>query len=272
MLVDLHVHTTASDGLDNPRDVVCKAKKLNLKAIAITDHDTFGGLQEALQATETVNMEVVTGIELSAEYKGKEVHILGYLMDIMDKDLAYHLSFFKKSRVERVHKIVQKLQQLNLPICKDEVLSQAEYGIIGRPHIARVLINKGVVGSVGEAFDKYIGQDGMAFVPRVKYTPAKAIRLIRNAGGVAVIAHPGLAKLDNYIPRLVEEGLQGIEVYHPQHSQVDIDHYLYMARQYELLVTGGSDYHGPDARGHETLGTATVSYHVVKEIYNLAGS
>jgi hypothetical protein len=272
MSVDLHVHTTASDGADNPGEVVHKAKKINLRAIAITDHDTFGGLHEALMAAGDTGVEVLPGIELSAEYRGKEVHVLGYLMNVTDSNLARHLDFFKQSREERIMRIVHKLQKLNIPISMPEVLSQAGNGTVGRPHVARVLIKKGVVDSVGEAFEEYIGQGGCAFVPRVKYTPAKVVGLIRRAGGVAVLAHPGLARVDNCIPRLVDEGLQGIEVYHPQHSRIDIEHYLHVARRFRLLVTGGSDYHGRDARGNEALGTATVGYNVVEELYSLAGN
>lgn len=270
MSVDLHVHTTASDGSDSPREVVYKAKKLGLKAIAITDHDTFGGIDEALRAAGDIGMDVLSGIELSTEYEDKEVHILGYLMNIKDESLVSHLEFFRESRVERIKKIVHKLQELNFPLSMKEVLAQAGDGTIGRPHVARVLVQKGVVNSIGEAFDEYIGQGGAAFVPRTKYTPFKAVDLIRRAGGVAVLAHPGLANLDDYIPGLIEKGLQGIEVYHPQHDQADVEHYLNVAKRWDLLVTGGSDYHGRDARGHETLGTATVPYHVVEKMYRLA--
>lgn len=272
MSADLHVHTTASDGSTSPRDVVYKAKKLGLEAIAITDHDTFGGVEDALKAARDTGMEVITGIELSTEFENKEVHILGYLMDVNDKSLSSHLDFFKKSRVERIHKIVAKLQELNFPLSMEEVLEQAGNGTVGRPHVARVLVRKGVVNSIGEAFNEYIGHGGVAFVPRTKYTPVKAVNLIRQAGGVPVLAHPGLANLDNYIPELVKKGLQGIEVYHPQHDQADIKHYLRIASRWDLLVTGGSDYHGPDARGHEALGTATVPYAVVEKLYCLAQS
>lgn len=270
MFVDLHVHTTASDGSDSPKEVVYKAKKLGLKAIAITDHDTIGGIKEALQVSGETGVEVLSGIELSTEYQGMEVHVLGYLIDIRDDRLLTYLANSKESRSKRILKIVKKLQKLNFPISFEDVLAEAGDGSIGRPHVAKVLVRKGIVSSIGEAFDQYIGQGRVAFVPREKCTPVDAVNLIRGAGGVAVLAHPGLADIDQYIPYLVKEGLQGIEVYHPQHNQTDVKHYLNISRRWNLLATGGSDYHGKDARGHEALGTATVRYQVVGELYRLA--
>lgn len=279
MHVDLHVHTTASDGTDSPREVVYKAEKLNLRAIAITDHDTFYGLDDALKAAGDTGVELVSGIELSTEFQNQEVHILGYLADTRNENLTARLESFRKSRIKRINKIVTKLQALGFPLSMEEVLAQASHrayngtgkGTVGRPHVARVLVQKGIVNSVSQAFDRYIGKGKIAFVPRVKYDPLNAVDLIRQAGGVAVLAHPGLANIDDYIPELITGGLQGIEVYHPQHDWQDTRRYLRLASDYDLLATGGSDYHGPDAGGIESLGTITVDYSVVEEIHRLAG-
>lgn len=271
MYADLHIHTTASDGSDSPREVIYKAVKLGLKAIAITDHDTFGGIQDALHVSREVDLEVLAGIELSTEYQNREIHILGYLMDVEDKTFASHLVSFRKARCNRIGKIVKKLQELNLSLTLNDVYEKAGDGSIGRLHVARVLLGKGIVGSIKEAFDKYIGKGAVAYVPRLKCTPYQAVKLIRSAGGVAVLAHPALVDVEDYIPYLIEAGLQGLEVYHPQHKPFDIEHYLGLTRRFGLIATGGSDYHGGDTKGFEVFGKYTVNYSVVEELRKLAG-
>lgn len=270
MLVDLHVHTTASDGSDSPEEVVIMARKVGLKAIGVTDHDTIGGVAEAIRAGKRLGLEVIEGIELSTEYRGQEVHVLGYLMDLENGILLDHLTRSRKSRLDRIYKMIDKLKQLNLAISISDVLQEAAGDSLGRPHLARVLVRRGVVSSVGEAFEHYLGKGGLAFVPRKKSTPWQAVKIIRQAGGVAVLAHPGLAGIDDCIPSLVEAGLQGIEVYHPQHSKSDIERYKKIADRWALLVTGGSDYHGRGLKGIEALGNIIVSYEVVERLRKMA--
>lgn len=264
MPVDLHVHTNASDGTESPRQVVYRAGKVGLQAIAITDHDTLNGIIPALEAGRAVPLEVLPGIELSTEYMDEEVHLLGYLMDLNHGCFLAHLIHLRQDRKERAIKMVNKLRQMGIPITSEQVFSVAGGGAVGRPHVARVLIEMGFVQSIAQAFELYIGRGGPAYVSRFKYSPVQAVRMIRQAGGVPVLAHPGSGNSDALIPQLVDEGLQGLEVYYPGHSSQVVEHYLEFCRYYNLLFTGGSDYHGPEHKNHGSLGTVTVPYSVVQ--------
>jgi predicted metal-dependent phosphoesterase TrpH len=270
MLADLHVHTTASDGTDSPEEVVAKAAEAGLAALAVADHDTLGGVREAERAGARHGVEVLPAIELSTELGDREIHILGYLLDPDDKVLQGHLEFFRQSRRQRAAKMVEKLRRMGFDINYKNILEIAGDGSVGRPHIARALIDAGVVASLEEAFEKYIGSGRPAFEPRFKYSPLEAVRIIRNSGGIAVFAHPGMAGCDLLIPGLAEAGLQGLEVYHPAHNTAASDHYRRLCRQYNLLATGGSDYHGSSHREHKQLGSAVVDYQVVREMKNIA--
>lgn len=270
MLADLHVHTTASDGVHSPSTVVSMAAETGLAALAIADHDTLGGVGEAVEAGYRYGLEVLPAIELGAELGGREIHVLGYLVDLQDLEFSSQLDFFRRSRRQRVVKIVEKLRMLGFPITYERVLEIAGGGSVGRPHIARALVEAGAVKSRDEAFNLYLGNGKPAYEPRFKLSPPEAVRMIRRAGGVAVFAHPGLAGCDSFIPSLVQEGLQGLEVYHPGHDSAVSRHYLGICRQYGLLATGGSDYHGGEHRGHTFPGMVTVGYQVVNEIKKLA--
>lgn len=271
MTVDLHVHTTASDGQDTPQQVVALAREKGLRAVAITDHDTIAGIGPATFAGKLLGLEVVPGVELSTVCGNNEVHILGYLMNIGHPEFLEHLNTFKRARVDRAEKIVRRLQEINIDLSMDRVLALAGNGSVGRPHIARALVDMGVVTSVAGAFDELLGTGKPAFVPRFKLTPVQAVQLIANAGGVPVFAHPGLVKHDAMVAKLVEVGLRGLEVYHPDHSAAMSRHYLALCRQYGLLVTGGSDYHGSSMNNHSNLGQSTVAYEVVQEMKRLVG-
>ena len=264
--VDLHVHTNASDGTESPRQVVCRAREIGLQAIAITDHDTLEGIIPALEAGRAVSLEVLPGIELSTEYEDTEIHLLGYLMDLNHECFLAHLDGVRQDRKKRAVKMVSKLHQMGIPITSEQVFSVAGGGAVGRPHVARVLIEMGFVQSIAQAFERYIGSGGPAYVPRFKYSPLQAVRMIRSAGGVPVLAHPGLGSSDVLIPQLVDEGLQGLEVYYPGHSSRVIEHYLGFCHYYNLIFTGGSDYHGPEHKNHGSLGTVTVPYSVVQDL------
>ncbi len=255
---DLHVHTSKSDGFMDPFAVVKEALNRNIAALAITDHDTMGGLSSAEKAGKTYGIEVVPGIEFSADCNGKEIHILGYYCERESKELGQILLELKKSRLERMDRMIQKLKKLNLPIQLSDVQKTTKGEVLGRPHLALALCRKGYCKTTAEAFSRYIGSEAPAYVKRYKITTAEAIRLILNSGGIPVLAHPGLYNADGIIPALLRTGLMGIEVFHPDHRLTDIFRYQKIARKYNLLLTGGSDYHGAGVGSSPFLGYVTV--------------
>lgn len=270
MQADLHVHTTASDGTESPEEVVARAAAIGLGALGIADHDTLDGIQPAIDQGRSLGLEVLPAVELGTEYRGIEIHMLGYMIDINSRDLLDELAFFRQTRMERVTRMIGRLNRLGFSITLNRVLEIAGHGSVGRPHIARAMVESGLVESVEGAFERYIGEGRPGFEPRFKYTPAQAIRIIRLAGGVPVLAHPGLAEADYLIPALIPEGLQGIEVYHPSQTPQVSSHYLDLCRRCGLLATGGSDYHGPESKKQNRLGSVTVPYGVVDQIKSLA--
>jgi len=270
MPADLHVHTNASDGTETPQKVVQLAKKAGLEAIAITDHDTLDGLFEALRAGREATVEVIPGVELSTEYNDLDLHILGYFIDFNHQVFLQHLVVLREKRTERAFKIVKKLQHLGIPINFEQVQKTAGNSSLGRPHIARTLMYAGLVHTPAEAFERYIARGRPAYVPRFKYTPEKVVELILEAKGVPVMAHPGLAGCDELIPKLVEAGLKGIEVYYPKHTSQQVEHYLALCAKYDLLPTGGSDYHGFVHKEHSRLASVTVPYLVVQKLKEAA--
>lgn len=267
---DLHCHTTASDGLLSPTELVRLAAKLGLKGIGITDHDTMHGWIEAEEAGAEHQLRILKGLELSTSWKGKEVHILGYEVDKSSNDLIEKLSVFRKARETRMLKILDRFKDLGINISVDEVQQFAQGESIGRPHIAQVLIARGYVTDMQEGFDRYLGLGARAFVPRYKLTPEEGIRLIREAHGVAVLAHPGVHGLEAGIPTWVKAGLQGIEVLHSQHNLGDELRYLEIAKEYGLITTGGSDFHGEALKPGVNIGGWGVSLDVIQQIIDLA--
>ena len=246
--LDLHLHTTRSDGSLPPAAVVALAKKANVTALAITDHDTVDGIAEALAAGRELEIEVIPGIEISSRWEGLELHILGYFIDWHDPVLLDRLTRYRATRHDRNPQIIARLNELGLAVTYDEVRELARTESIGRPHIARVLIEKGYVSSAKEAFDRYLADGAAAYVPRSLPDPAEAIALIRGAGGVPVLAHPSWIDRGNGMVdlcrHLKETGLAGIEVHYSTHRPEQTNQYLNVARQLDLLVTGGSDFHG----------------------------
>lgn len=271
MPCDLHVHTSASDGTENPAEVVEKAGKAGLTALAVTDHDTIRGVAPALEAGREIGITVLPGVELAAEEEDGEVHLLGYLFDPHHPLLREELARLEKARLARVERMVEKIRALGIPLALERVLALAGEGTVGRPHVARALVEIGAVGSVAEAFARYLERHGPAYVPRLKMAPEEAVLLIRRAGGVAVLAHPGLSRCEELIPRLVSAGLQGLEVYHPEHTPQMVEHYRGLCRRYGLLATGGSDYHGAGHRRYSRLGEVTAPDEVVEKMLALAG-
>lgn len=270
MLADLHVHTTASDGTDSPEEVVMRAVAGGLGALAVADHDTLDGIPAAVEEGRRRGLEVLPAIELGTEINSQEIHLLGYLINLNSEALQAELANFRRARRERVTRMISRLNKLGFPVTLERVLEIAGYGSVGRPHIARALVETGRVYSMEEAFNLYIGEGRPGFVPRYKYTPVQGVRLIRNAGGVPVLAHPGLNKSDDFILSLIAEGLQGIEVYHPSHTPQSVGRYREFCLAHGLIATGGSDYHGKGSEKHNLLGACTVPYEVVEQLKGLA--
>jgi len=256
--VDLHTHTVASDGTLRPRELVAEAARRGVRILAVTDHDSTDGLAEAIEAARALPpLTIVPGIEINCDVEGAEIHVLGYGMDY---EAGWFQDFCRAQREERrarVHRTAERLADLGMPIDVERVFALVQEGSAGRPHVARVMLERGYVKTVREAFDKYLGAGKPAHVPRVKLGPEDAVRLLRRAGGVPVFAHPGLADRDALIPALVTAGLMGIECYYPEHSPAQRGAYLELCRRYRLIATGGSDFHGPQVRA-ATLGSPSV--------------
>ncbi|MFC4766385.1 PHP domain-containing protein [Effusibacillus consociatus] len=268
---DLHAHTTASDGTFTPGELVQHAKKRGLAGVAVTDHDSTDGIEEAMDAGNKLNVDVVPGVEINTEYEGKEVHVLGYYFDRSSKSLQDLFRILREQRVTRMDRILEKLHSLGIRIERDEVISEAAEGSIGRPHIARVLIKKGLAQDIREAFDKYLSRGAPAYVERFKLDPGDAIRLIREANGVPILAHPGLVGKDALIEELIPAGLLGIEAFHPDHSEDARHRYAKMAEELGIIATGGSDFHGSGAEHRGDLGTVSVDKSVVLKMKELSG-
>jgi len=264
--VDLHTHTTASDGTYTPRELVAEAASRGVRVLAITDHDSTEGLAEALEeAKRRLPLEIVPGIEINCDVEGAEIHVLGYLMDWQAPWFQDFCREQRRERRTRVHRMVEKLAALGMPLEADEVFAIVKEGSAGRPHVARVMVARGYVKTVREAFDKYLGSGKPGYVPRKKLTPEDAVRLIRKAGGVPVFAHPGLADRDALIPGLITAGLMGIECYYTEHSAGQRAAYLQLCKDHDLVATGGSDFHGPKVRA-ATLGSPTVPMSAVEAL------
>lgn len=265
--VDLHTHTTASDGTLAPRDLVRLAVRHGVRVLAVTDHDSTGGLDEALdEAARHPRLTVVPGIEINCDVERAEVHVLGYLVDWRAPWFQRFLEEQRTERVARVHRIAERLAELGLPVDPAEVFAVAGEGAPGRPHVAQVMVQRGYVRSVREAFDRYLRSDGPANVPRRRLTPAEAVAVVRRAGGVPVLAHPGLTGRDDLIPDLVRAGLMGIEVYYAEHSAAQTAGYREICRSLGLVATGGSDYHGPRSGRSNPPGTPAVPLSAWEEL------
>lgn len=276
--VDLHAHTTASDGKLTPEELVARAKAVGLRAVGIADHDTFGGVDAAIQAGKELGIEVIPAIELSCEADGHDLHLLGYYMDYHHPELLERLQYFRDIRERRAFLMVQKLNELGYPISWERVLEIAgDAQAIGRPHVAQALLEAGLVSSWQEAFDRLIGDGKPAYVPKAKMTPKEAIELVLAYGGVPVVAHPALNTTPDYVEQMIQWGLRGIEVYHTRHSPEDVEQYRSLAEKHGLLITGGSDFHGiseeiNDSDEHGELGDVRVPYAFVEALKEAAAT
>lgn len=269
MIADLHIHTTASDGRLSPLKIIQQATKAKLSYIAITDHDTVDGLLELAKLQESIppSLTVIPGIELSTDLPENEVHILGYHIDIFNRELGKQLAILIADRHNRTKRIIEKLNQLGYFITYERVLEIAHKATsIGRPHIAKALVEKNYCSSIGEVFATLLDKNGPAYVPHHKLTPKQVIEVIKNAGGVPILAHPGLVGNDDVVIEVIAAGIAGLEVYHPRHDEQQIEKYLLLANKHNLLVTGGSDFHAIPGRFPDKLGIFTIPATLVEKI------
>lgn len=262
---DLHIHSMYSDGTYTPEEIVDEAIRLGVSTISITDHDTTKGVDLAIRYGEKKNLIIIPGIEISSYQSPSEIHILGYFIDTRNASLQKILKQAHEDRRKRIHLIAEKLRSLNINIDPDEILALAGLGSPGRMHVAEALWKHNYCSTILEAFAKYISDSGPAYVPKKTLTPRQAIEIIREAKGVAVLAHPGLTQKDHLIEELVKYGLQGIEIYYPSHSSQDIKKYSKLAEKYNLAATGGSDFHG-ERKIDTPIAKVTIPGDLVKKL------
>lgn len=251
-LVDLHTHSTASDGSRAPADVVRTARSIGLSALALTDHDTIAGLAEAAEVGDAEGVRIVPGVELSAVEGNDETHLLGlHLRDTMVLEAG--LDELRAMRRTRGERIVRRLNELGVRVCFEDVLAEAAGGALGRPHIARALVSEGWATDLRDAFDRYLGNGRPAYVPKERLAVSEAIAMIHAAGGLAILAHPGQSGTRKRIESLVASGLDGVEVRHPSHSSEDAARLGALVDHFGLVPSGGSDWHGL-TEGNRVLG------------------
>ncbi len=258
MAVDLHIHSTMSDGTLTPDQIVRVAQQKNLTAIAITDHDALAGVAPAIQAAEGSTLQVLPAVEISTEYHSAEVHILGYFIDTQAPNLLEKLKKIRAARRDRARRIAQKLTDLGLAITYEQIAAEAGEGSIGRPHVAATLVKAGYVQTSQEAFSRYLIPGRPAYVPRYRLKPSAAIQEIIQAGGLAVLAHPGIDNAQQYVDELMQYGLGGLEAYHTNHSPARTRQFLQLAQRLGLLITGGTDSHGPGGTMPVEIGSVAV--------------
>jgi hypothetical protein len=262
---DLHVHTSCSDGTYTPAQLVKEGISRGVSALAIVDHDTISALDEAIILARGTDLEIIPGIELTAQHENQEIHLLGYFLDYRNQELLEKLKLVQLNRVQRVYKIIKNLGELGLKLNPETVFGISGCATVGRMHIARALVKDGLVGSTAEAFGKYIGDKSPAYVLGFRLSVPEAIKLIQSSGGVAVLAHPYLLHNDALITEFTGYGLEGIEVYYPEHSQSMVNFYSDLAKKLNLLVTGGTDFHG-SAKPQIKLGMIKIPLELVEKL------
>jgi 3',5'-nucleoside bisphosphate phosphatase len=260
---DLHLHTNFSDGTFTPEELAAQAKRHNLRAIALTDHDTMEGCARTAAACKEGGVEFIPATELTAEQDGIELHLLGYFLDSDNERLKEQLTKFQEVRQNRIHEITERLRGLGVQLEAESVFRLANCRAPGRPHVARAMVKEGYVGSLDEAFERFLKKGKPAWAPKFKMSASEAIELIHQAGGLAVLAHPGLSRADETIPALIRSGLDGLECFHTKHSTYMTEHYLEVAEKHDLAVTGGSDCHGM-SKGKPLIGSLKVPYQYVE--------
>ena len=267
---DLHIHSTHSDGTLSPEQIIRLAMEMGLAAVSVTDHDNVAGVKEAMTFEKEYGVEVIAGVELSAIEDSSDIHMLGYFVDVESVCLTQHLNLFRDARRVRAEKMVAKLNSLGLGLSIEAVLAKAGPAAVGRPHVAEALVDEGFISSYEEAFRKYIGFGGPAYEGKYVISPARAIELVHDAGGLAVIAHPGVYLKEETIRKILDAGVDGIETVHPKHSPETTLRFRTLVNALGLLETGGSDYHG-DNRGTTPFADGTVPYRWVELLRERAG-
>lgn len=255
---DLHIHSTASDGKAEPADLIQLACQQGLSTVALTDHDTIAGYEEARRTGEELGIRVLSGVEITTDFEGRECHMLAYCFDVDDVSFNKLLKSHKKARVDRARWIIGELSKQGLELDIDEVRAEAGFGNVGRPHIASILIKKGYVGTAREAFMRYLSDQQLGPIHNEYRDCRSVIQEIKKAGGAAILAHPGLLYSEHDLHKFIEAGIDGIEYVHPSHNFELQDQYRHLAEKEMLLMTGGSDYHGP-ADDTTRLGVITIS-------------
>lgn len=265
MFADLHLHTNFSDGTYTPEELAAHGKRHGLAAMALTDHDTVEGCARMAAACEAAGIEFIPATELTAELDGHELHLIGYFVETTHTRLLAELAKFQNVRQNRIREMVTRLNEVNIPLEAGAVFKLANCRSPGRPHVARALVQAGLCASLDEAFERFLKRHRPAWVPKFKMSALNAVDLIHAAGGLAVMAHPGLNRTDEIIPALVESGLDGLECIHTKHSTATVEHYLQIAERHKLLVTGGSDCHGM-SKGKPLIGTVKLPYRHVEAL------
>ncbi len=262
---DLHTHTTASDGQLAPAELVRKALAIGLSALAVTDHDTMSGIEEALSEAAGHDLEVIPGVEISTDIASEEVHILGYYVDHQAPALRRQLALLRESRRERARKIVARLTQMGLALSWERTCEYAHGPSVGRPHIAQAMVQAGHVATVDEAFRRYIGRRGPAYVERFKLPTREAVQAILSAGGIPVLAHPLYAT--HHVPNLAAQGIAGLEVYYSGYTETDCEALNALASRFGLIATGGSDFHGESVLPGHDLGSVAIPAIVIEQLH-----
>jgi 3',5'-nucleoside bisphosphate phosphatase len=263
---DLHLHSHFSDGTFAPEEIAAHAQRHGLRAIALTDHDTVEGCERAAAACTAAGVEFIVGTELTAEHNGNEIHVLAYLVDPLNPKLLSEIGKFQNVRQDRIREMVARINELNIPLQVEDVFALANCRSPGRPHVARAMVKARLCGTLDEAFDRFLKKGRPAWVPKAKMSALEGIELIHQAGGLAVMAHPGLNRTDESIPDLVRAGLDGIECFHTKHNSATADRYQRIAHEHGLLITGGSDCHGL-SKGKPLIGTVRLDYAHVEKLY-----
>jgi len=269
-LIDMHVHTTASDGQYTPTQIIEMAAQLGLGGVAVTDHDTTAGIIEAQKAAAKHGIRFLPGIEISTVAGEKDIHVLGYFTNNDDKQWQQRLGQLGATRESRNIQLIERLNELGIHITMDEVKAvSGEQGSIGRPHVAEVLIEKGIVETKQQAFDEYLGERGKAFVQPLRIHPTEAYQWIRDAGGICVLAHPGIYDDDALVEQLLAAKPDGVEVKHSDHTPEQVERYKELAARFGLIATAGSDFHGTDGEGgsfHGGLGTVAADLSIYEQL------
>ncbi len=269
MTADLHIHTTASDGLIKPEEVALRATEKDLTTISITDHDTTAGVKPAQKKADKLPIRVISGVEINTEYGDEQVHILGYFIDEENKFLQDNLQKIRQGREERARKMISSLQKSNLPVKFFELKELVPGKIISRSHIADLLVYKGIVNDREEAFEFYLHKDSPHYCKRDYIDIEKAVKIIEKAGGIPILAHPGLIDDEEVIIKICSF-VQGLEVFYPDHSLEDLKKFKTLARNRDLIITGGSDFHGPNLSDEKRLGSIKLKDRYLKKLESRA--